>query len=80
MKKVLVLVAVFASVAAISLNAQDNKKDNKDGVKKEQCEKKECKEEKKEAKDEVKKEDAAKKDAVKDEKKQEEPAKKEEAK
>lgn len=49
MKKLLVLVAVFTSVAAISLNAQDVKKEQvKEEAKTEKCEqKKECSEEKK---------------------------------
>lgn len=38
MKKVLVLAALFASVAALTLNAQDVKKEKeKDVAKKEQC-------------------------------------------
>lgn len=36
MKKVLVLAALFSSVAALTLNAQDVKKE-KEAVKKEQC-------------------------------------------
>lgn len=50
MKKVLVLIAVFTSVAALTLNAQDVKKEqSKEKAKTEQCEqKKECCEGKKE--------------------------------
>lgn len=49
MKKVLVLVAVFTSVAALTVNAQDVKKEQKDKKDKtEQCDKKKdcCKEKK----------------------------------